>query len=246
MKILFANILLLFASIPVFAQNVDRTTVCGTDTINVSSPRPATYKAFDCVRASNLGLRIETGVSRFQYDARTAGYLGKVHGPLFGIALAYKNFNVSMRTHLSSVAPQKDLLVGEDTITAKGRINPTVLHYALAYSLNIKYNFAAEPFIGFSKSIFTARKHRDDRNETGTLRKTYGAIAGLTVNKYFKVHDLDFIALFASGAWSSANLGHMDDHFGKGYFEWSVGVAYKAFYYWHFDKRIPGTYHELL
>lgn len=228
------NIFLLFNLIltltPAFGQQYKKSKNCGKDTVWVTEREFGNvnrYKAVTCEQVSKLGIRLEFALAGFNYNQPTRAWLGNRKGISLGLIVPYENFSVGIRCKFMTVSSQSSISLDSFFVPQGARVNPVKIDYFVSYSFNFPNNLSAEPYIGYSQnSVRILDRSKDNGNRSAI---TGGLITGLALNKYFRIKDYQFIALFLSGGYSFADFSKINPALGRGYTEWSAGVAYKGF-----------------
>jgi hypothetical protein len=233
---------LLFPCYAVQAQQYKRNKVCGTDTITVNGydlkmGRPFQYRGFECTKASALGIRVEFGYNQCNYNGNTKQWLGVYEGGILGLHLALLKWNAGVRFKLGTATPRTQVLAGGDTIDGRASFNPIKVDYTLGYSIDLKHNFSIEPCMGITKNTFHVVNAKE-LGKTYRLPTIYSLYTGLTLNKYFKLKDFQFLSLYLSYGQGFTNFKKLNTGLGKGYSEWAVGIAYKVFANLKFQEKI--------
>ncbi|HRP89446.1 MAG TPA: hypothetical protein PKX92_05360 [Edaphocola sp.] len=242
MKFSYLLTALIFFSSTLFGQNYERKNVCGTDTITVEHWSLKTgdkiqYKAFECTKVSKLGIRIDLGFNHYIYNSKTRNWLGNHNGVLFGLTIAYGDFNFGVKFKPATVNPKQVLDFDGQRLTEDAKLNPIKVDYDFSYSVNLKHNFAIEPYIALTAKSFIVI----NENEIGKsydINKTKGLTIGTTLNKYFKLKDFQFLALFVKYGYGLSDFKKINENLGIGYSDIVIGVAYKGFIKQQFLKRL--------
>lgn len=230
-------LLLLFTAHLSWAQQIDRTITCGTDTVTVRE-HWGDLKAFICQRGGDFGARIELGYTNYYHSIQTRQWLGQYGGPNFGLILAYRKLNVGIRFKPATVIPQQNLVFNNDTLIALAKLNPVRIDYFAGYSFDFKYNFSIEPYLGYSRNSFHVINEAD-LNTTYQIEPASGMIAGISVNKYFKLKKkYQFLAVFGNLGYATTQYQSTHPQLDNGYWEWTLGIAYKGFWEKVFYKWI--------
>ena len=217
-----------------FGQLYDREKHCGTDTIHVDTYNRKTgesikYKAFECTQISNFGIRVDIGFNTYSYNNNTKQWLGDHNGALFGLTVAYKKFNFGVKFKPATVNPKSELVFNGETLPKKAKLNPIKFEYAISYSLTLTYNFAIEPYTALTNNSFHVINEKD-LNKNYTISSCTGLTTGVTLNKYFEPKEFKFLAVFVKYGYGFTNFKKTHSQLGTGYSDFSVGIAYKAFY----------------
>src|SRR5687768_16745355 len=134
MKYTFLLTTLIIFSTKIFGQNYERNSICGTDTINVDYRSIKTgdriqYKAFECTKVSKLGIRIDLGFNHYIYNSKTRNWLGNHNGALFGLTIAYRDFNFGAKFKPATVKPKLELGFNGEMLTEDAKLNPIKIDY---------------------------------------------------------------------------------------------------------------------
>lgn len=234
MKKAFSIFIFFILAATCYGQLYNKEKHCGADTINVDTYNRKTgesikYKAFECTQVSNFGIRVDIGFNTYSYSNNTKQWLGDHNGALFGLTLAYKNFNFGVKFKPATVNPKSVLVFNGDTLPKNADLNPIKFEYDISYSLALKYNFAIEPYIALTNNSFHVINEKD-LNKNYKISKIIGLTTGLTLNKYFKLNEFKFLAVFVKYGYGFTNFKKANSQLGRGYSDFSVGIAYKAFY----------------
>lgn len=225
------------------AQLYNRNPTCGTDTIHVSYRNRMTwdsvdYLAFDCLGVGKAGIRFDFGHVRSLYNRPTENWLGNHSGVIVGVALVHDKFNIGLRLKAeTNKNPNSELLFNGDTVPYEARLNPVRVDFYAGYSLDLKFNFSIEPYIGITRNIFHVI-NEEELNKEFSIPRFTGLNAGITLNKYFRLKEFQFLTIFLSYGYGSSNFKKMNSTLGSGYTEWSFGLAYKVFAKKSFHKKI--------
>lgn len=217
-----------------YGQLYDREKHCGTDTIKVDTYNRMTgesikYKAFECTQVSNFGIRLDIGFNTYSYNNNTRQWLGNHNGALFGLTVAYKNFNFGVKFKPATINPKSELVFSGETLPKNAKLNPIKFDYDVSYSLDLKYNFAIEPYVALTINSFYVI-NEEDLNKNFNISKSTGLTTGLALNKYFKLKEFKFLAVFVKYGYGFTDFKKTNSQLGMGYSDFSVGLAYKAFY----------------
>jgi hypothetical protein len=226
-------------------QEYNRRAVCGSDTqqvryVSLRTGDLVNFPAFSCKQVSRWGIRPEIGGSSYIYTPETARWLGRHNGGSFALYVAYGNFSIGARFVLTTVRPQTELVLDGKPLTNEAQLNPIKEEYSAGYSLNLKYNICLEPFVAVTSNKFYVV------NED-TLKKHYqiphvnGFTAGIGFNKYFRIREFQFLAIFVRYGHGFTNFRKVNRDLGSGYSEWCMGVAYKGFANKYFMKPAGRT-----
>jgi hypothetical protein len=233
LKAFLAALLMLQVSLCCHGQVYETDKICGTDTVdyrsmNLKTMQPIHYKAFACTQAAKLGLRVNLGFSSFSYYGGTNHWLGKHNAGHFGVGIAHGKFNLGVSFALATVTPGSQLVFGGDTVTQSVQLNPVKSRYYAGYSIDLLRNFSIEPQFGLTRNSFFVINEKD-LNKTFNIPKVDGLTAGATLNKYFRLKDFQFIAVFLSYNYSFSNYQNINTSLHSGYSEYSFGLSYKVF-----------------
>jgi hypothetical protein len=245
MKQIISIILFTISVLNGFSQKYLRDTVSFGDTLMITNPRsvkvlPDTatvYKALNCKTRSNFGFRIEVAVSNYYYSQKVEQWLGNHWGPNFNFVFVYDKVNVGFRFKPATVIPKKELVFNSDTLTKAAMLNPVKIDFYLGYSVDFKYKISIEPYLGFSRTIFQVI-NEDSLNKKYSIPSAKGFSSGIVINKYFRIKKYQYISVFASSGYSFVDYRKVNKNLDTGYFEWTIGVAYKIFGEKNFLKRV--------
>ena len=242
------SLFFLLLSVNVCGQKMDNVIFCSLDTFIVkpvsefrhiqkaSVDSFAPYKAVWCEKCSKFGARIEIGISIYHYNQKTKDWLGNHGGPNFNFILTYDKFNLGFRFKPWTVSPNEELLFDNKVLPKYANLNPIKLDFYTGYSFDFEH-ISLEPYLGFSRNIFTVI-NEDELQETFSFPSVTGFINGVTVNKYFKIKNYEYISVFANVGYSIVDYTKVHNALGKNYFEWSIGIAYKGFFTKRFMQKI--------
>jgi hypothetical protein len=224
---------LMTCSLWVIGQDYQRGMVCDPDTLNYGNSYSKLgpvehYKVFRCVKVTKLGVRVDVGFNHYTYSSKTREWLGNHNGPLLGISIAYTNFSVGIKFKPATVTPQTELAFNGVLLTGEAKLNPNKIDYELAYSINLKQNISIEPFMGISANRFVVINEKDLKKHY-EIESAKGLVAGVTLNKYFRLKNFQFFSVFARYGYGFVNFKSLNDQLSNGYSDLSLGIAYKAF-----------------
>ena len=234
-------IILLLLPASVCAQEYNRNPVCGTDTISRDyedlKNRRIQYRAFECTKPTDFGIRIEMGYERFFYNPKTQAWLGNHEGYMAGIAVAYHNFSFGAKAKVATVRPETELTFDGELLTAAAKLNPVKIDYDVSYDFNLRYNFTLAPYVAYTTSEFRVI-NQDSLGRHYDIPKRRGFTAGIALNKYFRIKDFEFFGLFVRWSYGFTNFEKVHPDLGRGYSNLTFGIAYKGFGKTHFYKRL--------
>jgi hypothetical protein len=227
------------------AQHYSRVPVCGTDTIHVNysnmrSVKTIHYDAFLCSCISKWGIRAEVGRSSYRYTTATNRWLGKHAGGSFALHVAYGKWNVGARAVLTSTNPQMPLTVDGQTLPTAARLNPAKIEYSIGYTQHIVANICTEPFIGITSNKFYVT-NEDTLKAHYQIPQVNALTMGIGLHKYFTVAKYQYVCAFVRYAHCFANFAKVNPTLGRGYNEWTAGIAFKAFGERKYHKVISGA-----
>ena len=225
-----------------YGQLYNKDKVCGTDTIYVDyrdlkTGERINYKAFECTQVAKAGIRIDLGYSSYSYNLRTKKWLGNHNGALFGLTLVHRKFNLGAKFKFASTTPKSQLVFNGDTLAYEAKLNPPKIDFYAGFSLDLKYNFSIEPYFGVTRNLFYVINEKE-LNKSFNIPKVHGLNAGVTLNKYFKLKEFQFLSLFFTYGYGFTNFKKVNSSLGVGYSEWTLGLSYKAFAKKIFHERI--------
>jgi len=223
-----------------------RAETCSTDTIVIDNSTLKrrllidslpTHREIECSFISDFGIRFELGFSGFIYDSNTNTWLTNSPGLTGGISLAFRQFNFGVRFKTTTITPKNNLVFGSDTLTNNFYLNPNKIDYYLGYSLDFDHLISIEPFAAFSQNIFSVI-NESDYNKTFSIPKLNGLKMGFTFNKYFKKKEFYFFTVFFNYAYSIVDFSKVNIELGKGYHDFTLGIAYKMYSKWFERHRV--------
>ena len=232
----------LFVSTQLCGQVYERNAICGNDTVNVDHISLKTgeriqYNAYECQKVSKLGIRVDIGFNHYKYNSKTRNWLGNHNGPLFGLTIAYRNFNIGAKFKPATVNPKIDLNFDGETLTNEAKLNAIKIDYDFSYSIDFKHNFSIEPFIAFTLNSFIVINEAE-LGKNYKINKAHGLTIGTSINKYFHIKDYQFFSVFAKYGYGLTNFDKVNSSLGIGYSDFTIGIAYKGFFQQRFLKRI--------
>lgn len=226
-------------------QKYDSETICFGDTVTVHSQQSMknivdstySYKAITCRKQSIVGMRFEIGVSKYYYNTKMVEWIGNHGGPNFNLILTIDKFNVGIRFKPWTVNPKTSLVFNNDTLHEYAKLNPVKLDYYLGYSFDFRHNFSVEPYLGLSHTRFSVI-NEDELNKTFSIPNAKGFIVGVTCNEYFKIKNHEYVSVFAGLGYAFVDYRKVNKNLDIGYFEWTVGIAYKGFLEKQFFRKV--------
>jgi len=250
MRNILIVLMVLFVSNEIYGQKWNKEIICSSDTIvidprkemkfipeNFDTSKLSPYRIIQCRTRSDLGFRVEIGISKYYYGTKTKDWIGNHIGPNFNFILTIDKFNFGFRFKPWTVNPQKELTFSGQNLPTNAKLNPVKLDYYLGYSFDFNYLLSIEPYLGYNRSLFIVI-NEDELNQKFTFNKTGGILLGTTINKYFKFSEYKYVTLFCSFGYGSVNYEKIHPDLDNGCFEWNLGVALKAFNIKIFNKRI--------
>ena len=242
------SLFFLLLSVNVWGQKIDNVVFCSLDTflvkpapefrhipkITIDSFEP--YKAVWCEKSSKVGARIEIGISSFHYNQKTKDWLGNHGAPNFNFILVYDKFNLGFRFKPFTISPNKELMFDNKILPKYANLNPIKLDFYLGYSFDFRH-ISIEPYLVLSRNIFTVI-NEDKLQETFAIPSVTGFINGITVNKYFRIKNYEYVSIFSNIGYSIVDYKKVHNALGNNYFEWSLGIAYKGFFTRKFIQKI--------
>ena len=248
MRNIVFGLFFLLLSVNVFGQRTDNVIFCSLDTFlvkpisenirirktPVGSFTP--YKAVWCEKRSKFGTRFEFGVSRCHYNQKTRDWIGNHGTPNFNFILLYDKVNFGFRFKPWTVNPNEELSFHNKVLPKYAKLNPIKLDFYIGYSFDFTH-LSLEPYLGMTRNIFEVI-NEDELQETFSFPSITGFINGVTVNKYFRIKNYEYISVFASIGYSIVDYAKVHSALGKNYFEWSLGISYKIFYTERFIQKI--------
>jgi hypothetical protein len=225
-----------------FGQVYERNTICNNDTINVDHislkmGKRILYKAFECEKVSKLGIRFDIGFNHYKYNPKTRKWLGNHNGPLFGLTIAYGDFNLGAKFKPATIKPKQDLDFNNETLTNEAKLNPIKIDYDFSYSINFKHDFSIEPYVALTTNSFIVI-NEDELGKNYNINKVNGLTIGTAINKYFHLKDYQFFSVFVKYGYGLTNFKKVNSNLGIGYSDFTIGIAYKGFLKRRFLKQI--------
>lgn len=217
-----------------YSQVYNRSPTCGTDTIHVHYRDrmrfdTVEYYAFECTRVGKAGLRFDFGPVRSRYDKATENWLGNHAGAILGAAFVHDKFNIGIKMKVeTNLEPGSELVFNGDTVPFEAKLNPIRLDFYAGYSLNLKFNFTIEPYVGVTRNVFYVI-NEEELNKEFSIPKFTGLNTGITLNKYFRLKEFQFLSIFLTYGYGFANFKKINSSLGSNYSEWNFGLAYKVF-----------------
>lgn len=182
-------------------------------------------------------MRFDFGYSSFSYNQKTKSWLGSHGGALLGLTLVHQKLNLGVKFKVATVTPGSQLVFNGDTLTNKADLNPIKVDFYAGYSLDLKHNLSIQPYIGLTKNLFHVI-NEEELGKSFSIRNIYGLNTGMTINKYFKLKEFQFLSLFLTYGYGFTNFKKVDNSLGTGYSEWNLGLSYKVFAKKRFHERI--------
>ena len=226
-----------------YSQVYNRNPSCGTDTIHVHYIErmrfdTVDYYAFECTRVGKAGLRFDFGPVRTKYDRATENWLGDHGGAILGAAFVHDklNFGLKMKVETNS-SLETELVFNGDTVPYEAELNHVRLDFYVGYSLNLKFNFTIEPYLGITRNLFYVINEEELNKEFNIPRFT-GLNTGITLNKYFRLKEFQFLSIFLTYGYGFSNFKKINSSLGSNYSEWNFGLAYKVFAKKRYHEKI--------
>lgn len=206
--------------------------------IDTTNNKSKEYKALKCFNRGNFGIRLGLGISNFKYDSKTKTVIDNHISPNFDLSIAYDKWNLGLRFKPWTIDPQKEITVENKILPTIADLNIIKIDYYLGYSIDLKKLYSIEPYLGYNRTSLIVI-NEDELGETFTFDdKANGFILGTTFNKYFEFQDFSYVVAFLNLGYSTTNLSDIHPELGKGYFEYSIGIAIKGFNKKMSEKRI--------
>lgn len=243
LSLLFA--LISFQSI---GQQFQDQIICSVDTvvvtvdtqreyIKVPGDTSYSYRAVLCTKRANAGFGFGMGGLKCSYNSATSEWLGTHGGVFVNFFIPINRFSLGFNMILATANQRKELVYNKDTIRTTAQVNPSKLEYYLGYSVNFKYNFSLEPFLGISKSIFYVKDTLYSKKEFSPP-SIMGFFGGASIKKYFRFEEYVWLTLFTSVGYSVTDYRKINKDLGIGYYEWVIGAGFKQYLTRKFHKRI--------
>lgn len=231
-----------------FAQKWDGKIKCSTDTMVIEGTlrkevnnkiidSTYSYKAITCKTRSRIGVRFDLGVSNYYYGEKTTQWLGQHGGPNFGFYVVAGKLSIGLKFKPWTVEPGSVLIFNGVPLPDYARLNPIKTDYTVGYSFDFKWNISLEPFLGFNRSTFSVINEAELKQKYSLL-STGGLITGLTLNKYFRLKDYEYLALFVSAGYGFVDYSIVHPDLDYGYLEWTAGLSYKGFFNKILERKV--------
>lgn len=195
------------------------------------------YYIQKCKMRSKFGVRLEIGISKYYYDQKTSNWIGNHFGPTFNLYFSYDKFNIGARFKPFTVNPNEELNFNNQILNKNAKLNPNKIDYVIGYSFNHQTNFTIEPTIGYSLAKFVVINQKEI-NQSFSFPNIGGLIIGITINKYFRIKEIEYIAFFISTNYCFIDYSIIHPNLGKNYFELNFGLALKGFFEKRFIKKL--------
>lgn len=249
-RYVITGLLFFLFSIIGFAQKFTPEIICSSDTLVIepiqrkyikdSENERATqssYKAVRCTYPSAFAVRFDVGISRYYYNEDTKNWIGNHFGPNFGASVSYNKFSFGGRFKPWTVNPLKEIDFQGNVLPKNANLNPIKLDLYLGYSFDFDHLISIEPQIGYTKSMFFVI-NEDQLQQNYWIKENRGLLLAMSLNKYFKFNNYDFLAIFANFGYATNDFTKTHPDLGKGYFEWTIGFSTKSFYRSKKIKRV--------
>ena len=188
-----------------------------------------TIKILRCISSSPFGLRLGIGYSRFNYNDGTSDWIKNHAAPDFNISLAIENANLGFRFKPWSTNPKKSLDINGESLPILAKLNPVKLDYYISYNFNLQNNIALEPALGYSKSLFIVI-NEDDLGKEFNIPSIGGLMTSFTLSKYLRFKYNEFFAIYGNVEYAFIDYSKLNPDLGKGYFNWTIGLAFKGYF----------------
>lgn len=231
-----------FSMATCFAQPKYPDTHCSTDTIYAHTYDKNTgvrisYKAFKCTQFSKFGIRVDVGFNASNYNRNTREWLGHPVGASVGLGLSYKRFNFGLRFKPATARPQTVLTFNGVELPMNAKLYPVKLEYEFSYSLPLPHQLAIEPYIAFTKNGFQVINENELGNKYA-IPAVGGFTSGVALNKYFALNHFRSLAVFVKYGYGFTDFKKANNQLGRGYSDFSAGIAFKVPFRRHFLNRI--------
>lgn len=232
----------LFITMLCYGQQYNKEKACGIDTITIDLIDRKTgeriqYKALECTQVGKAGIRFDIGRSSYSYDQKTKKWLGNHGAALIGLSFVHGKLNIGAKFKLASTSPASKLAFNGDTLPLNAKLNPPKIDLYAGYSFDLEHNISIEPYIGLTRNLFYVI-NEDELNKNFNIRPSHGLLTGLTLNKYFRLKEFQFISVFLKYAYGFTNFRKTHPALGRGQSEWALGLSYKVFAKKRFHYKI--------
>ena len=164
-------------------------------------------------------------------------WLGNHKAVLFGFSFVHRRINLGAKFKFATTTPKSLLVFNGDTLTYEAKLNPPKIDFYAGYSLDLKYNFSIEPYFGITRNIFYVINEKE-LNKSFNIPGVNGVNTGVTLNKYFKLKEFQFLSLFLTYGYGFTNFKKVNSSLGVGYSEWTLGLSYKVFAKKRFHEKV--------
>jgi len=196
-----------------------------------------TIRILKCVKSSPLGLKFEAGYSRYFYNRKTAEWIGQHGGPTFGLTFIIENTNVGVKFKPWTLDTKESLDINGYALPMNTKLNPIKIDYFLSYNFTLKRNIIFEPALGYTRSIFVIL-NEDITGSSFSIPKTGGFLVGISASKYITINYNEFLSIFGNVEYAFVNYSKVSSDLGYGYFDFTLGIAFKGYFKKLVLKRI--------
>ncbi len=220
-----------------FGQKWIPETICSTDTMLVEPHISMKYNPQNMDTTNLKRFRMEIAYSSYYYGEKTTSWIGQHGGPNFNFILVVDKLNFGFRFKPWTINPKQEMDFNGQTLPTTAELNNIKLDYYVGYSLDFDKLISVEPYVGYNRTSFLVI-NEDEIKQEFSFNKTGGLILGMTLNKYFKIKEHEYISVFGTAGYGFVDYKKVHPDLDNGYFEWNLGIAYKGFITKRFNKRV--------
>ncbi len=175
----------------------------------------------------NIAMKFELGMSNYYYGKNTTDWIGQHGGPCVNFTLIVNHLDIGYRIKPWSVIPKKELNFNGIIVPTTAILNPVKKDFYVGYSFDFNNLISIEPYVGYNFSSFIVI-NEDELNQQFDFNKTGGLIIGTSFYKYFDIKEPGYFSVFGTVGYGFINYSKVHQSLDNGYFEWSLGIAYKS------------------
>ncbi len=250
-RISIALLLLCFAGFA-SAQKWQQQIVCNQDTLIVQpiayrskGPTPDTvyvqdsssYKIVKCQTRSKAGFRMDLGFSNHHYGNNMTSWIGQHGSPNFNFYAVYERITFGIRMKPWTIDPKTELVIQEQLLPLEAQLNIIKSDIILGYSYDFNHLISAEPFVGLNTNHLLVI-NEDEIDQSFQFNKLRSLILGTSINKYFKIQEHEYVALFGTVGYSLTDYSKLNSSLESGYWELGFGLSYKGFFTKNVSLRV--------
>ena len=215
-KILSLIFLVSILSVSYSQNNVQDTLVIESKTIKIIK--------------SDWGARFNLGVSKFNYGAKTAGWLGNHAGPDLNLSIFYKNYRFGIGFKPWTVNPESELDFNGDTLTTFADLNPIKFEFLFGYNFNDLEFINIEPYVGYLINSFIVI-NEDVLQKKFDIPTQGGFTIGVTVfRKLFEFNPYDNFQIFINTNYNFVNFSKVNPSLDNNFWAFEIGISYQSWF----------------